>query len=469
MLTKRVVCVAVAAASIAVSLAACQPDGRPVVSLEQARQITAEFQGQGFLPPPRTISDIAAILDQQKPDPAKVAVAVARADSQPPAGATDAELARFHVQRGSAANELGRNEQAASDFKLAYQAAKRDNDRGERSLRLWTLVELNRGAYRTAQTLAKQLIAEAPSPVERIIAQSLYLTASLFLLDFEAAEATLPAIQAGVASLKSQLQLPPDVLWGAETQFEKSTGEMASASGHHAKAERHFRAALASNNRFLRDEAVHTERTQNPPGSFSHLALILRRNIANSLLRQGRPVEAEVEFRAALLGHLSTRGRYSAETVFSVSGLSNAILEQGRFAEAEKLTRSAIETLDQMKFASTSRLYFQLLAQMARSQSLRGDLEAAAATYDGIRVRMAGNPDVMKIFDNTQNRGIVALLTGQTDEARRVMTNVVRNNVRMFGEQHRATAMSRGILAAVKLRDGDTAGALADFDAVVPI
>ena len=66
-----------AAALALVFLWGCQPDGKPAVSLQQARQITAEFQGQGFRPPPRTISDIAAILDQQKPDPAKVAAAVA--------------------------------------------------------------------------------------------------------------------------------------------------------------------------------------------------------------------------------------------------------------------------------------------------------------------------------------------------------------------------------------------------------
>lgn len=62
-------------------LAGCQPDGKPAVSLQQAKQITAEFQGQGFRPPPRTISDIAAILDQQKPDPAKVAAALQKADA----------------------------------------------------------------------------------------------------------------------------------------------------------------------------------------------------------------------------------------------------------------------------------------------------------------------------------------------------------------------------------------------------
>jgi len=44
--------IAVAVAGVAL-LAGCEPYGRrPVVSLDQARQITAQFQGQGFQPPP---------------------------------------------------------------------------------------------------------------------------------------------------------------------------------------------------------------------------------------------------------------------------------------------------------------------------------------------------------------------------------------------------------------------------------
>jgi hypothetical protein len=48
-------------------LAACQHDGsnRPTVSLEEAKQITAEFSDGSFVPPPRSISDIIKLLDEQ--------------------------------------------------------------------------------------------------------------------------------------------------------------------------------------------------------------------------------------------------------------------------------------------------------------------------------------------------------------------------------------------------------------------
>ena len=47
-----------------------------------------------FVAPPRTIADITAILDSEKPDPAKIEKIRAAADANPPAGASRDELAR---------------------------------------------------------------------------------------------------------------------------------------------------------------------------------------------------------------------------------------------------------------------------------------------------------------------------------------------------------------------------------------
>ena len=45
----------------------CQTDGGkpPAISLEEARQVVATFEGQSFVPPPKTIDDITEILDNQ--------------------------------------------------------------------------------------------------------------------------------------------------------------------------------------------------------------------------------------------------------------------------------------------------------------------------------------------------------------------------------------------------------------------
>ena len=74
-----------AAAAIPFLVSACQPE-KPTVSLEQAKQITAKFDTSSFTPPPRTIDDIAALLDRDKPDPAKVAALRAAVKAEIPVG-----------------------------------------------------------------------------------------------------------------------------------------------------------------------------------------------------------------------------------------------------------------------------------------------------------------------------------------------------------------------------------------------
>jgi hypothetical protein len=73
-----------------------------------------------FVPPPRTISDITAFLDQEKPDPAKQAKTLAEASAEPPAKADRATLKDFYHRRAQARALLGRAAAAAAD---AGQAA----------------------------------------------------------------------------------------------------------------------------------------------------------------------------------------------------------------------------------------------------------------------------------------------------------------------------------------------------------
>ena len=82
---------------------------------------TVSAQTANFVPPPRTIADVTAILDQEKPNPAEVAKLTAAADAEPPAGAKRAELARFYYDRGQARSILGRTVQSVSDAKEALK------------------------------------------------------------------------------------------------------------------------------------------------------------------------------------------------------------------------------------------------------------------------------------------------------------------------------------------------------------
>ena len=104
-------------------LVGCQPTAVPV---EQARKAKASFEVPPareepiFVPPPRTVFDVTAILDAQKGDIApEIRKFISRADSLPPETSDPDALARYYFDRGVAARRIGRNNQAIRDLAQA--------------------------------------------------------------------------------------------------------------------------------------------------------------------------------------------------------------------------------------------------------------------------------------------------------------------------------------------------------------
>src|SRR5262245_8484014 len=91
------------AVAVALLISACQS----TMSIDEARRVTAHFAGRSFVPPPRTVADVTAILEQDRDLDSEV-VAEARAlVDQPPPDTSDREtLADFYYQRGLAAGAV---------------------------------------------------------------------------------------------------------------------------------------------------------------------------------------------------------------------------------------------------------------------------------------------------------------------------------------------------------------------------
>ena len=99
----------------------------------------------GFVPPPRTISDIAAVLDKEKPDPASLAKMKAQADVEPPRNASSVVLAGFYYDRGTARSTLGRLADALDDGQKSLQFAQATPPIAGRSRQFIALVKLAQG------------------------------------------------------------------------------------------------------------------------------------------------------------------------------------------------------------------------------------------------------------------------------------------------------------------------------------
>ncbi|MBI3708204.1 MAG: hypothetical protein HY246_11080, partial [Proteobacteria bacterium] len=97
---------------------------RPAISLEQARQVAVQIENSPFVAPPRTVEDVAAILDRQKPDPAKALELQKAADAAIPSGLSAQEGVNALVKRAEAAFEVGRIRQVFVDGEEALRLAR---------------------------------------------------------------------------------------------------------------------------------------------------------------------------------------------------------------------------------------------------------------------------------------------------------------------------------------------------------
>jgi hypothetical protein len=83
-----------------------------------------------FVATPRTIRDITAILDSEKPNLTRIAARKDAASMNPPAGASASELAQFYYNRGNARAALGRVKDSIDDANKAVEVARGKVDGG---------------------------------------------------------------------------------------------------------------------------------------------------------------------------------------------------------------------------------------------------------------------------------------------------------------------------------------------------
>lgn len=78
----------------------------------------------GFVAPPRTISDITAILDSEKPDLQVIEKLKSDADSSPTGKESRADLSQFYFNRSAARSQLGRFADSIEDAKKGIEAGR---------------------------------------------------------------------------------------------------------------------------------------------------------------------------------------------------------------------------------------------------------------------------------------------------------------------------------------------------------
>jgi CHAT domain-containing protein/tetratricopeptide (TPR) repeat protein len=430
-----------------------------------------QAQTASFAPPPRTITDITAILDQQKPDPAQAAKNKADADANPPAGASAGALGQFYFNRCQARAAIGRNNEAIADCEKAVASSGdyvRDTSRYQQFLS---------GQYRMVGEYKKsieieQAMARRFEQMERNKGRFFGINLRLILAYLNIGDLN----QAEVYAKKNQALLKESRSWNNadkfrsnwESNIENGNARLFATRGRFREAE----AAYHKAQMLLRDALLKSGSWPNPPpkGQMEQSIDFLTSFEGQTKARQGRLAEAEADIRRALLSRLKAVGKYHPDTAQISIVLADILVEQARYAEAEQLARTAVDIYRSLGYPVEAPVHASALNNLAAALFSQGRWNEAAEIYtilddatkdweparrDGIRLGWA------RIFTNYYTRKVAAGIE-------LALANVARAKERI-GTQHFNYAMAQAVLGAGYVFARRDAEALQTFKAAIPV
>jgi CHAT domain-containing protein len=433
----------------------------------------------GFVAPPRTISDITAILDSEKPDLKKIEELKADADAAPTGKESREDLAQFYFDRGNARAQLGRLADSIADANKAMEVGRgavSPNMMG-RLMQLASIQYSAAGDPKKALELrlrqlrdiaglpgakgyqfnANRSIAAILIQMGDVVQAEAYLRRSLTLIQ-EARTSGLPGWRASYARMGQS--------WESEIEFCRAL--IFEARGQFRDAEAAYRLAEQRKRGGMKGVLD----SDNPPSESTVLQGIDSTVLSQGRMkaRQGRLAEAEVDARRALLARLKDTGKYNAATPRYVMGLANILVEQGRYAEAEQLARVALEINETVGVPNDAQSTVQLLSQLGGILNLQRKGSDAIAIYNRIDKAIANwEPQRRQVFELNPSRILSLYSSGQLDLGIAAAEQLVKNQISRVGESHFDTASARGTLAIGLMRAGRDAEATREFKAAIPV
>jgi CHAT domain-containing protein len=431
-----------------------------------------------FVAPPRTIADITAILDQEKPDPEKIAARKAEADALPPADAAPAALAQFYYDRTAARALLDRNQDALADALKSLDAAKSSGDFG-RITNAMQAVARRYGALGDPKKEAENF----ESIVTAAFAQNsrgaaINALGNLAVIAFSTGEISQgEAYARRVEALVQEARGSPAPgwrksyashgnIWEADAAnvaavAAESRGQYAQAESFYRRSEA-FRRASVNDLPKLSNPAPREQLLQSADGSL--LA------VARMAAKQGRLSEAEAIARKALLDILDQQGRYNPATPVFINGLAEIVSEEGRYREAESLARAALDTQSALGVAEDSPRRVNILTTLGHILVLQSREKEAQTVYAQLDQAIEKWPPARReLYQLSGSRVAVLYAAGQVEAGVAAAEELVKRETARKGANSFDAALARGLLAIGYSRSNRGTDALREFKTSIPI
>ena len=454
------------------ALTGCQTEGSqtPVLSLEEARKVTAKFDSQSFVPPPRTITDITAILDQQKQENRpSTQERDHMVDAQPPKTTKRKKLAKFYRKRARAAEKSGRIRQAIEDYTTALELS--DDLRPRPRAKL--LNHLANAEYLGSRRLdALRHLREAIDLNDKTGRVVLWMAKLGNWLvdtgDLKGAEDALEEAELAMGEIVTSRKRGAQEAWRKhglrmQSMVIRTRAKYHQKRGEYLEAEKYLRSAYAklTRARLQKNEGV----------SFSRrLHEHVQANLGLNLMHQGRLVEAEIELRGALTNALKRTGRYGPEVALFSANLASVFAAQGRAKDAEALARASIEINGVIGSSEDSNLTINTRTQLAVALAAQDRWREVLEQFQTIRSSDAeGSEQTKKLVEGNPLYASALVWTGRAADAVPIARSAVKRYTTELGKKHFKTAYSRGVLAVALAKANRKEQALREFSAAIPI
>ncbi len=431
-----------------------------------------------FVAPPRTIADITAILDSEKPDEAQILKRKAAADASPN-GLSGPKLAQFLFDRAAARALLARNKDALADGLQALDIAKHGMDLRflAPTRRLVAMQYKATGNPKDAVAILQVQVGEGAVPGRRgTIISSLRAIAQIFILlgDISQANAYVGRAEAMVSEARGS----PNPKWrvaypiyghGWEADADAARGLIFEARGQYAEAEASYRRAEAFERAVLKDLARYDPPVP-PREQVLQAADDYLLSVARNEMKQGKLAAAEADARRALLGILKAQGKYTPATPNFIIGLAGILVEQGRYKEAEQLGQSALDVLRTIGVADEAPQRAAILSSLGNILVLRRKMKEAGEVYAQLDRAMAQwPPQQREVFELNGSRIAALYAAGQVEAGIAAATALVKRQTNRTGANSFDTAGAHGTLAIGYARSGRDADAIREFKVAIPI
>jgi CHAT domain-containing protein/tetratricopeptide (TPR) repeat protein len=461
-------------------------NGRANVAVEVPKEQgpTAEIAKEAaalptaFVAPPRTITDITAILDGEKPDAEKIDKLRADAIAEVPAKASREELARFYYKRGQARAQLGQLRDATVDAEKALETARGAVDANL----LGRLEQFAAGQYslagdpKHAMEIFQQQARDTDAKGARAFQFGAFRQISQILLkmgDLAQAEAylqrSLKLIQeartSGLPGWRTSYAIRGQS-WEADIEYHRAV--IFEARGQFAQAEKAYR--LSEQRRRASVKGIMSSPNPPPESQVLQSADSMVLHLAQMEAKQGRLAEAEADARRALLARLKDQGKYNPVTPIYIGGLAGILIEQGRYPEAEQLIRVALEINRAVGVAEDSGTVVRELSTLAQVLNLQHKRKEAIAIYAEIDKATANwDPKLREVLDLNGSRINSLYAAGQFDRGIAVAETLLKREIAQLGEKSNDAANTRANLAFGYMKVHRNADAAREFQAAIPI